>query len=244
MEMEDNPVSSLREFVEHILGIPVVQAELPILIAGATIATPDSDNKTRRGIVLNTTGNNQNPLVRRATLAHEVGHLLFDPAQKLEDVRVDSYAGLEVNPAQTGPVDYVEQRANAFAISFLAPVEAVRDLLDPPFSESAVAAIVSKFGISITAARFHIENAYFKNYPVPRQDTLSIDQDEWRGGENSRIDYFPISETPILRRGRFSRLVVDAWNDNLLSVSTAANYLNCSNETLQAQAETIRSMYS
>ena len=241
--MEADPVASMREFVESTLGIPVVQADLPQRIAGAIIAAPDSDNKSRRGIVLNTTGFNKNPLVRRATLAHEVGHLLFDSEQRLETVRVDSYAGLAGNPEQPGLVDYVEQRANAFAISFLAPAEAVRALIEPPLSERDVADTVTRFGISLTAAQFHIKNAYSMDYPIPIATTLPIDENKWRAVEDYGVDYFPIEATPILRRGRFSGLVVAALRQRLLSIDTAASYLNCSNELLQAKADTVQSMH-
>ena len=75
---------------------------------------------------MNLHGDNQNPLVRRATIAHEFAHLLYDPDEYLNKVTVDTYEGLEYNP-KIGPdiADsehyHVEQRANAFAISFLAP---------------------------------------------------------------------------------------------------------------------------
>lgn len=241
--MGADPVASMREFVESTLGVPVVQVELPRRIAGAIIAAPDSDNKSRRGIVLNTTGANENPLVRRATLAHEVGHLLFDSEQNLEAVRVDSYAGMDGNPEQPGSVDYVEQRANAFAISFLAPAEAVRALIEPPLSERDVAATVTRFGISLTAAQFHIKNVYSLDYPISIATTLPIDENEWRAVEDYSVDYFPIEATPKLRRGRFSGLVVAAWKRGLLSIDTAASYLNCNNELLQAEAGTIQSIH-
>lgn len=238
-----DPVPSMRDFVEYTMGIPVVQAELPRSIAGAIIAVPDSDRESRRGIVLNTTGNNRNPLVRRATLAHEVGHLLFDSDRNLETVRVDAYSGLENNPEQVGSVDYVEQRANAFAISFLAPAEAVRTRVQPPLSDSAVAVIAMRFGISVTAAQFHIKNACSMEYPISVQSNLSIDENEWRAVEDYSLDYFPINDTPSVRRGKFAGLAVAAWKRQLLSTDTAASYLNCSTEKLEANADTIQGMY-
>lgn len=237
-----DPVPSMRHFVEYTMGIPVVQAELPQGIAGAIIAVPDSDTESRRGIVLNTTGDNRNPLVRRATLAHEVGHLLFDSDRKLETVRVDAYSGLENNPEQVS-VDYVEQRANAFAISFLAPADAVRTRLQSPLSDGAVAVIAMRFGISITAAQFHIKNAYSMEYPISVQSNLPIDENEWRAVEDYSLDYFPINDTPSVRRGKFSGLVIAAWKRQLLSTDTAASYLNCSTEKLEANADTIQGMY-
>ena len=122
-----SPIESMRNLVEVRLGIPVVQAKLPQRIAGATIATGHSEYGEARGIVLNTVGANKNVWVRRATLAHELGHLLFDPSQRLQRVRVDTYQSNEVDPESIVP-DCVEQRANAFAIALLAPMEAVRDM--------------------------------------------------------------------------------------------------------------------
>ena len=226
--------------MEDALGIPVVQTKLASRIAGATLSVRDSGKKTR-GIVLNIAGPNENPLVRRATLAHELGHLLLDPSQNLQNVRVDSYEGVDLNP-ETGSVDYVEQRANAFAINFLAPVEVIRGLLDPPISEDNVATIISRFGISVTAAMFHIGNAFYQQYPMPDLD-MPIDWEEWRSAEDFGMDFFPIRETPKIRRGRFSGLVVAAHRKKLLSTSTAANYLNCRNDTFEESANDIENMH-
>ena len=88
----------MRELVEDTLCIPVIQAELSQKrIAGATISVTDGV-ETWRGIVLNLKGANENPLVRRATLAHEIAHLLFDPDEYLDTVRVDTYEALNANP--------------------------------------------------------------------------------------------------------------------------------------------------
>ena len=133
----DEPVPSMRSLVEDNLGIPVIQARLRNEIAGATVAVTDEDGHECRGIVLNTVGQNQNVWVRRATLAHEVGHLLYDPEDRLEGIRVDTYETNDVNP-ESGSTDYVEQRANAFAIAFLAPLGAVRRVAPTPISGESI----------------------------------------------------------------------------------------------------------
>lgn len=248
--MRDEPVVSMRDLVETTLGIPVVQAELPRTIAGVTISVTDGARPVR-GIVLNTKGPNDNPLVRRATLAHELGHLLYDPNPELDDAHVDSYMELDIDPQRSrsasseaaARVDRVEQRANAFAISFLAPVEAVRDSVEVPIGEQHVVDTVLKFGISVTAARFHIRNAYYGNFEVPDLDMLSVSGEDWRGVEDFAIGYFRPIETPITRRGRFAGLVVHAWKRNLLSVETASRYLNCSEDALTSDADGIEAMY-
>ena len=233
----------MRELVEHTLGIPVVRTELPPSIAGATIAARvNNGSRTARGIVLNTSGPNSSPLVCRATLAHEIGHLLFDPEMQLENVRVDHYEGLEHNP-EGSHVDYVEQRANAFAISFLAPGNAVRDLVHGPFDSNDIMKVVSRFGISVTAARFHVSNAYSKQFSEPHVQDISIDIGPWRAVEDFGTDYFPIATTPISRRGKFAGLVVQAYRSQLISTDTAAYYLNCSPSELQKATRSIMEMY-
>lgn len=56
-------------------------------------------------------------------------------------------------------------------------------------------------------------------------------------------DYCPIPNVPILRRGRFSGLVVDAWKQNFISLPTAANYIGCSTDMLRTYAESIRRVH-
>ena len=241
-------IPSMREFVEDNLGIPVVQAEFSQRIAGATIAVSDDSRVPCRGIILNTIGANRNPLVRRATLAHEVGHLLFDPDQQLDSVRVDSYDGVSADPEMdtlvSTEIDFVEQRANAFAISLLAPINAVRERIVPPLTKAHIIDTIETFGISVTAASFHVANAHYRNYQMPSLNDVASGGRDWLGPENFGIDFFPIRDTPILRRGRFAGLVVAAWKGGLLSSSTCAAYLNCSDEAFQARAEMIQSMYT
>ena len=238
---DGEPISSMRELVEYTLGIPVVQTELPQKIAGATISVELGKNKYR-GVVLNTLGANKRPLVRRATLAHEVGHLLFDPDQHLDKIHVDSYDKLDSDPEKGN--DRVEQRANAFAINFLALVETIRDQITPPFVEQHIIDTVSKFGISVTAARLHLNNAHYRNFEVPNLESSSFDRDKWRVAEDFGLDFFPVRETPSARRGRFSFVVVKAWEQKLISASTAASYLNCSEEAIRDKASTILSMFT
>ena len=85
--------SSLRAICEDLLGIPVVQADLPKRIAGATISSAGV-----RILVVNTQGSNDNAWVRRSTYAHEIGHILWDLPTDLRDLRVDQYDDLDSRP--------------------------------------------------------------------------------------------------------------------------------------------------
>lgn len=245
LSLGDEPITSMRHLVEVTLGIPVIQAELPRDIAGATIAVddPTPGHGEARGIVLNTIGANENVWVRRATLAHELGHLLFDPIQHLQQVRVDTYQSNEVDPQSFVATDRVEQRANAFSIAFLAPMDAVSDLAPTPVQAASVERVMAGFGISHTAARYHVSNAHYRQWDVPEGTHSAAPSDEQRAAEDFTLDYFPIASTPLLRRGRFVEAVTSCLKKGYISEDSAAKYLYCSKTELQDNLETISGLY-
>jgi len=243
LKLGDKPIASMRELVEERLGIPVIQARLPNRIAGATVMTAGENGAEARGVVLNTVGDNQNVWIRRATLAHELGHLLYDPNEQLDNLRVDSY---EVEPTnvQFYHADYVEQRANAFAVSFLAPTDAVRRLAPAPVSGESVSSTMRSFGISHTAARSHIYNCHYHNYNVPEGSGDIRPSDEWTGAENFAVDYFPIDGVPEHRRGRFAGLTAAAYEAGLITAHTGALYLSCEIDAFRENSGVIKSLYA
>ena len=227
----DAPIPSLRRIIEDVLRIPVVETELGQALAGATIA-----NGAHRGIVVNVEGRNQNPWVRRMTLAHELGHLLWDPAQKLESLMVDRYAEIEGDPRRAQ--DPVEVRANAFAIALLAPPEEVDRIVRRHNGDwDAVVSISERFGISVTASKAHVQNVC--RYRVAPGRRMPVISDEWKAQENYTNDYFPIRTTPVARRGRFAWAVVRSMERRLISLDTAATLLATDPDTLSARASDV-----
>lgn len=111
---DEEPVESVRKVIEDQFGLPLVQESMTRKLAGATLA-----NGAIRGIMVNEAGSNTNVWVRRMTLCHELGHLLWDPDDKLKKVTVDTYADLEQSDREQDR-DIAEIRANAFAVAFLA----------------------------------------------------------------------------------------------------------------------------
>ena len=244
LELGTGPIPSMRELVEKRLGIPVIQAGMNQTIAGATVANTDEEGNDVRGVVLNIDGENANVWVRRATLAHELGHLLYDPDDELKKVRVDSYQNSQLDPQtrQTYYTDYVEQRANAFAIAFLAPLESVRKITSTPVKQEDVDRVMSKFGISHTAARYHIGNCLYRQYEVPEGSSVATPSDEWKAIEDFAVDYFPLIETSNQRRGKYSGLVAGAYEKGLISDNTAALYLQCDHRMIAECSQSIREL--
>ncbi|MFI0848422.1 ImmA/IrrE family metallo-endopeptidase [Mesorhizobium sp. IMUNJ 23232] len=217
-----DPIPSLRNLIERRLGIPLVQDSLDERFAGATIA-----NGGTRGIVVNEAGKNHNVWVRRMTLAHELGHLLTDPDDRLNRLRVDEYDGIESDARAVK--DRVEMRANGFAIAFLAPPAAMQ-MLSERHSDPAqlLNRVIGEYGVSRTAATYHLRNICQVEVSQVASADIVVEHDEWLARENQTIDYFPITTTPISRRGLFAYLVTLAEERKLISRETAATWLKAS----------------
>jgi hypothetical protein len=174
------------------------------------------------------------------TICHELAHLLWDPDERLEKIIMDDYEKIEFKSN-----DQVEMRANAFAVSFLAPRTAVRTIVEQSGNlGEALAEISSRFGISISAARYHVHN-------VMRIETQSINVDSvnfdnWIPAENLTIDYLPGLDdaVPISRRGMFSGVVARAFLDHRISADTGAMCLKTSVANLTKAAEKIAEMWA
>lgn len=236
----DAPIRSLKRLAEDRLAIPLVQAELPDKFAGATIA-----NGAARGIVVNVKGINRKVWTRRMTVAHELGHLLWDVDEDLNRLRVDDYASLAADWRSLP--DKVEMRANAFAAELLAPQVAVARLFEAEGgSDHAVSEIMRRFGISYTAASWQIYNSL--NRMIDREKLRSLPKTrpsaEWETDEAHAASYFTLRETPLSRQGRFAELCLRAYDGNLISQDTAADYLGTNPGAFVAAAPGLRNLLS
>ena len=239
----ETPIRSMLKLVENRLGIPVVQTALPQAVAGATIAAADGDGGLARGIVLNIKGDNRNIWVRRSTLAHELGHLLFDPDARLECPRVDSHSDSAMDP-RGGESGFAERRANAFAAAFLAPLPAVRRMAPAPPGPEAVAKTMREFGISLTMARYHVHDAHCRRYDTPSGAGIREEpSDEQTAAENFAIARFPLEGTSEQRRGRFAYLVARCRKEGILSPDTAALYLQCPAAELDSKLDLVTELF-
>jgi len=234
----EEPIDSLRDLIEEVLDLPLVQLSINPKFAGATISNGDC-----RGIAVNEAGMNVNVWVRRMTLCHEIGHLLWDPDERLNKLNVDEYSGIDDNFLDTKR-DIVEIRANAFAIAFLAPPSAVQKIVkeeSDPFK--AVCRVMTTFGISGTAAKYHVQNVTDMDTSTVATHKLPTPSDDWTTVENLSIDYFPIKETPITRRGKFAWYVAKLYLENSITSDTVASYLHCSEKEVGEHIQTIKDMW-
>lgn len=231
------PIASMRSLVEAQLCIPVVHAQLDARIAGATV-----ESNRRRAIVLNVDGRNSDALVRRSTLAHEVGHLLFDPPQSLSELRVDEYDELDQRPETRA--DPVEQRANAFAVQLLAPQEAAVARFNS--SRDLFEGVLDHFGVSFTLGRYQVWNGMQRTVPLDEIQAPNRRPDvAWDATESFTLIYHPIRSLASApsRAGRFSAVAVRAARDGLVSWDTVAEWLLCSSDEAQSATDQLRDLY-
>lgn len=236
--LEANPIPSMRALAEVDLALPIIQAPLGERIAGATVQSAD-----RRAIVLNINGKNADACVRRSTMAHELCHLLFDPRQQLQDLRVDEYAELEErDDIRTDPV---EQRANAFAVQLLAPQAAAVERYRASGAND-LRAVLDHFGISFTAGRYQLWNGLKRLVPLERLYAPNVPPEvDWEARESYTLTYHPIRslvDHPS-RAGRFSAIVVRAAEERLISWDTAAEWLFCSESEARNARDGLRELY-
>lgn len=223
------PITSVRNLVSDILDIPLVQTKLGSGLAGATI-----ENGTDRGIVVNIEGANKNVWVRRMTLAHELGHLLWDPRNRLNRLMVDRYNDLVVNSSTRR--DPVEIRANAFAIAFLAPPSEVDRIVHTASDiPTAVFEVAQHFGVSVSAAAAHVGNVSRVRVSLPGSMQRPEPSQENRAQEDFTIDFFPIKGVPAAVVGRFAKVVSYALVKKIISADTAATLLQTDSVNLSEE---------
>lgn len=210
------PIRSVRDLVTtHFPEVAVLHANLgKEPVAGLAFV----DAVRGPAIVLNTHGENESPLVRRFSLAHELSHLVFDWKQGEPFAELSGFQGDRQLER--------EQRANAFAMRLLCPETQVRKIArdhghDPM---RAAAILVKDWGIHFEAARLHLRNT--ANLEVPREPASFVQAawPRWTEGEAVPTG-FPLAATPLERQTDVARLAASAYSKGLISRDRFARLL-------------------
>lgn len=236
---ERTPLRKLIRMVETSLAIPVLQIDMPERFGGATIA-----NNEARGIAVNVNGSNSSVWTRRMTVAHELGHLLWDTDADLNKLKVDEYDALERDARVAG--DPIEARANAFAAELLLPQKvAVEMFQQGGKSRQSVSAMMQEFGVSATVAKWQIYNGLYRTPDLAaiRPETHTQPSDDWEAEEGWTTDFFPLQNS-FARRGRFAEICFRAYESEIISARSAADYLGASIEDFEAALPALRNLLS
>lgn len=136
----EDPFVQLSNAIERELGIDVQVAPLGAKNAmGASITDPSFP------VILV----NADQLRTRAlfTLAHELGHVLFNDGEVLQ---IDH---------DLGASNSAERRANAFAANLLAPEASIKEIMgDGKLTADKFARMILKFGVSLESLTFRLQN--------------------------------------------------------------------------------------
>jgi len=231
------PISSLKELIEGYLRVPVIQLEMNPEFAGATVASGDC-----RGIVVNLSGSNQNALVRRMTMAHELGHLLWDSDHSLKKLVVDRYDQIDRDFIKDyNEIDHVERRANAFAIEFLAPgATIIEKFKETGGGAAGLENLMINFGVSKTALVRHLANRSHNLLDASNERLPEISVADWEGRESLAVPLFAPQDIPVSRRGRFAFYILRAFEDKLISDDTAATLYGCGIDKLDDAIKSTR----
>jgi Zn-dependent peptidase ImmA (M78 family)/transcriptional regulator with XRE-family HTH domain len=199
----DGPIGSMVDLVEKRLGALVLWQKLPGDFAGYAFC----DEIHGPAVVLNVNGRNQNDLVRRFTLAHEVCHVLFDRHDLAALSRLDAYDDLYDYSDDTR--DPQEVRANAFAIHLLAPEHLSEEVWTRVRGD--VRGVMLAFGISFEAARVHLANYSLRPFGERITGVPTSPGDEWKAAESSELWYPAFDDIPIERRHAVAKLAFELW---------------------------------
>ncbi|MBN2493253.1 MAG: ImmA/IrrE family metallo-endopeptidase [Deltaproteobacteria bacterium] len=227
LELGREPVRSIRQLAEGQLGVLIISANIR---SSDVAACSFSNERTGPVVVLNTAGENSRPWRWRFTVAHEICHLLFDELSQTELGSITGYQDQEEDAA----ADAVEKRANSFAISLLAPKEALRAQLSGMQSmglSGQVRALMEMWGINFKAARLRMLHMGWAS--VQELEELSgvetMESEEWLTAEADLLDtFFPCPSVPEERRGAFARRVVRAYAAGAVSRNRLVSLLEAS----------------
>ncbi len=207
------PIRSLRDLVTTMLpGVAVLSADLGSEGPAGLAFAYESHGPT---LVLNLRGKNENPSVRRFSLAHEICHLFADWDHSEPRATISGYL------SDTG-LDR-EQRANGFAVRFLCP-ETVVYRLKGVRDEDAIRVLVDEFKLHYRAAQLYLRNE--ANIHLPENGPTALPDHELESlGTWPAVRDFPLDDVPCERRGPLADLAVRAWCSGQISRDECASFL-------------------
>jgi Zn-dependent peptidase ImmA (M78 family) len=210
------PLGDLLEVIEQATGVDVAVLEAGLDEHGLTMRDP------ARGTVFIGVARTRNPMRQRSTLAHELGHVLFEDW-------VDSDTG---DWRDRGPA---EIRADAFARHLLIPVEGLREFIGArsPVGLSTLSAVVQRFLVSPQIATIALRQAgYIDDATKQEWMTLSAPQLAARFGWT---DQYQVLQAGSDRRRAPQRLLARAitgYEEGVLSAQAMATLRGISLEAL------------
>jgi len=214
-----DPIRSMRDLLSDAFPqIVLLYAELrDRSLAGLTFV----DAIRGPTIVLNLGGKNENPCVRRFSLAHELCHVLVDHNRREPLATISGF--LSEHALER------EQRANAFACRLLCPEDVLNEIAalekDPV---RTCMRLIGEFGLHYSAARLYLRNSAGMTFPDEAGAEIAAAEltRRWSMAEEPfGVAEFPIPETPPERRTWVARLAGRLYSRGEISRDAFASLL-------------------
>lgn len=206
----NDPIPNLAELLEE-RGIKILSLDLDD-IDGLAAKVRRKDREAARVIVIKKSTWSER---KRFNLAHELGHMVIDPAQWLDE----------------------EKAAHRFAGAFLIPADVLRSEVGAKRSSISLGELVAlkqRFGVSIQAIAYRCKDLGILNQAAFARLFKIFAQRGWRAPpyeEPGRLD--PEVEEPK----RFERLCYRALAERVIGESRAAELLGISVRELDARLD-------
>lgn len=230
------PIESMHQFATDLLGIPVLGAHLGEYGPDAfTVYAP----KRRSVIVLNlsVSSKNSHHLARRFTLAHEIGHALFDrPAN-------GSAYGVACAVSQERKLGE-EMRANAFAMRLLLPERELKKLGNSIFEPVVFRRVMAEWGVHFAALRLYTQKLHDLSADEAKRRVPVVDASSplrWREAETLPCEQTPelTSEVPLHRREPLMALAFDAYENAAIGAGELRSLLGVDSSVLPVQVAAV-----
>jgi Zn-dependent peptidase ImmA (M78 family) len=210
------PLGDLVEVIEQATGIDVAVLDVGPDEHGLTMRDPS------RGTVFIGVARTRNPMRQRSTLAHELGHVLFE-----DWVDNDRGDWSDRSPA--------EIRADAFARHLLVPAEGLREFITArsTIGSSALSAVVQRFLVSPQIAAIALRQAgYIDEATKQEWMTLSAPQLAARFGWTDQYQALQASSDRRRAPQRLLARAITGYAEGVLPAQAIATLRGISLETL------------
>jgi Zn-dependent peptidase ImmA (M78 family) len=200
------PLGDLVAIIEDVTGIDVAVLDAGPDEHGLTMRDP------QRGMVVIGVARTDNPMRQRSSLAHELGHVVFE-----------DWANHDGRSLSTRSPE--EKRADAFARHLLVPIEGVREFLGarPPARLPSLSSVVQRFLVSPPLAAIALHDAGYVDVTT-KQEWMSLTTPQV-AARFGWTDHYRVLQADSQQRRAPQRLLaraVDGYVEGVVSIQAVA----------------------
>lgn len=215
LKLGRHPIPSVTSLLaERFPSLNVLYANLGPDGPAGICFTDDARGPT---IVMNVRGKNENILVRRFHLVHELCHLLVDWDGSRSLIELSGF----LNESKLSR----ERRANAFAVRFILP-QTILKTIDIENAAAEAASKLAAYGLHYAALRLYLRNEASSSLPVHPPSEFVVPVAGWADAEGlPEREPFPLAEVPLERRTLVAETAARLYSANKIRRDEFAEFL-------------------